>query len=92
MAPGGLSSFCDDCGYQACLAQGDCLQTRGDAMGVDPQDLIHPSKVAQDLQRADLSQFVDLVRRLSAEELHELEQELLASHPDRPTNPAPRHE
>ena len=34
MAPGGFSSFCDDCGYQACLAQGDCLQTRGDAIGV----------------------------------------------------------
>jgi hypothetical protein len=92
MAPGGESSFCDDCGYQACLAQGDCLQTRGDAMGVDPQDLIHPSQVRLDLQRADLGQFVNLVRSLSAQELRELEQELLASHPDRPTNSARPHE
>ena len=92
MAPGGLSSFCDDCGYQACIAQGDCLQARGDAMGVDPQDLIHPSQIRLDLQRTDLGQFVTLVRSLSAEELRELEQELLASHPDRPTHQAPRHE
>lgn len=40
MAPGGLSNFCDDCGYQACLKANCCLQVQGDVMGVDPQELV----------------------------------------------------
>lgn len=40
MAPGGLSNFCDDCGYQACLKASCCLQTRANALGMDPQDLV----------------------------------------------------
>lgn len=40
MAPGGLSNFCDDCGYQACLKANCCLQARADALGVDPQELV----------------------------------------------------
>lgn len=40
MPPGGLSNFCDDCGYQACLKANCCLQAHGDALLVDPQELV----------------------------------------------------
>lgn len=40
MAPGGLSNFCDDCGYQACLKANCCLQAHGEALLVDPQELV----------------------------------------------------
>ena len=40
MAPGGLSNFCDDCGYQACLKANCCLQAHGDVLLVDPQELV----------------------------------------------------
>lgn len=92
MAPGGVSKFCDDCGYQACFVKGECLQARGAAIGVDPQDLIYPCRVWLGLDGGISGQFVSIVRALSNDELRELEQELLATHPDRPPHQASRHE
>lgn len=92
MAPGGASKFCDDCGYQACFVKGECLQARGAAIGVDPQDLIYPCRMWLGLDAGTPDKIVSIVRALSNEELRELEQELLATHPDRPIHQAPSHE
>lgn len=81
MAPGGMSRFCDDCGYQACLEANCCLERQAQFAGCDVGDL-----------ELDVAAFVVAVRRrvtlappipegvtirlLPAEELAALEREL----------------
>lgn len=38
MRPGGVA-YCDDCGFQACLKAGCCLDAEAEALGVSPSDL-----------------------------------------------------
>ncbi len=74
--PGGLSEFCDDCGWQACFKGPGCLQARAAQLGVEPQDLIDGVVVAG----VDLSARPDAVvvaaRNLTPEELEQLAAEL----------------
>lgn len=89
MAPGGMSKFCDDCGYQACLEANCCLERQAQFAGCDVQDL-----------ELDVAAFVVAVRRrvmlsppipevtirlLPAEELAALDREL----DQRPARPFP---
>lgn len=76
MTPGGLSDFCDDCGWQDCFEGAGCLQARAAQLGVEPQDLIDGVVVTG----VDLSAGPDAVavaaRNLMPEELDQLAAEL----------------
>ncbi|MNI92376.1 hypothetical protein D3C73_1501610 [compost metagenome] len=90
MAPGGMSNFCDDCGYQACLQANCCLEHQAQFAGCDVRDL-----------ELDVAAFAVVVRRwvtlpppipegvtirlLPADELAALEREL----DQRPARPFP---
>lgn len=76
MTPGGLSDFCDDCGWQACLKAAGCLQARAAQLGIAPQDLVDGVVVVG----VDLSVQPDdaagAARHLRPEELEQLAAEL----------------
>jgi len=78
MTPGGLSDFCDDCGWQACLKGAGCLQARAAQLGIAPQDLVDGVVVVG----VDLSVQPDaaavVARHLTPEELEQLAAELPA--------------
>ena len=92
MAPGGMSRFCDDCGYQACLQANCCLEREACSVGVEVQDLV------LDAARVDVALLWRLkvtlpppipegvtIRLLPAEELAALERDL----DQRPARPFP---
>lgn len=85
MAPGGMSRFCDDCGYQACLEAGVCLEVCAQDLQTDPQELV-----------LDLAQHPRVTVRippLPPEELEGLERCLREGNARDPIFiPAPRHE
>lgn len=90
MAPGGLSSFCDDCGYQACLQANCCLEHQAQFAGCDVQDLeLDVAAFAAEVRRwlKPLPPVPEsfVVHPLSAEDLAALEREL----EQRPARPLP---
>ncbi len=85
MAPGGMSRFCDDCGYQACLEAGVCLEVCAQDLQTDPQDLV--------LDLAQHPRLTVCIRPLPPEELEALERHLREGDARDPIFiPAPRHE
>lgn len=85
MAPGGMSRFCDDCGYQACLEAGVCLEVCAQDLQTDPQELV--------LDLAQHPRLTLCVPPLPPEELAALERSLRECGARGPIFlPAPRHE
>lgn len=76
MTPGGLSDFCDDCGWQACLKGVVCLQERAAQLGVAPQDLVDGVVVVGVDLSAQPGAAVVAARHLTPEELGQLAAEL----------------
>ncbi len=63
MSAGGVA-YCDDCGWQACLKEGRCLEAEAEALDVSPSDL--------ELELLRYPPVVLTVPDLSAAELEEL--------------------
>lgn len=85
MAPGGMSRFCDDCGYQACLEADVCLEICAQDLQTDPQELV--------LNLAQHPRLTLCTRPLPPEELEALERCLHQGNARGPVFiPAPRHE
>jgi len=76
MAPGGLSEFCDDCGWQVCFKATGCLQARADQLGVEPQALIDSAVVFGLDFAAGPDVLAVLARNLTPQELEQLAAEL----------------
>lgn len=91
MAPGGMSRFCDDCGYQACLRANCCLERTALAVGVEVQDLEHDVAIFADLVRNSKLPLFPVIAEgsrispLSAADLEALDRELA----ERPARPLP---
>lgn len=63
MSAGGVA-YCDDCGWQACLKAGCCLEAEAEALDVSPSDL--------ELELSGYPPVVPVVPALSPDELEEL--------------------
>jgi len=76
MTLGGLSDFCDDCGWQACFKGAGCLQSRAAQLGVEPQDVIDGVLVAGVDLSARPAAVAVAARNLTSEELEQWAAEL----------------